>query len=558
MIMINKIKQMTTRVSHNNTNGLKTLFILLITAFLMFGFFNSQICQAQDLWIDVDEAMQDIESESDLENYVDYTNYEEIVDEFYAIQEDEEEDRKRAIREKKKAQIGKLTIRTYDNFDETKEPYYSVNVKTDYEKTIMTNLNVYKKTSDSEWYLTRGYVDYVTYYGDSFVERNKADQVKDLFETTEKLEKELAGKLGRKTAGVKDDLELNINSDNVLDKPQKENPKKDTSMFFRLGRWSSNEMSEKYMAMQGGKKLSISGYKLAVTNKRIKVTDDGKSETTSSSGLVDGITVGKHWDNLFWYSSYSRPVWMNQRYFWTSMDFVLDMNNYFGYTFRNLSDDDWNQSLGSISVYGQHKKDDTRFFAEYSKYDKVADLWFNRFDTKFKKLSFYAKYYRKRRLEFNNDMLFYSFSSYDKVSASASATYDVTKATRIKFKVDHYDSYTYKPGSETQYSTAEIQYKPSKKAKFKFYYKWGRSSTKDSTQYKGQIDYKFSPVVSLSSYLKFANSDLSKADSKTTYFYSKLRRKLRWGDAMSFTYYNTGKTGEEAEHKLKADYTLAF
>jgi hypothetical protein len=547
-----------------NIKQSKLFSSLFLNLFLIFAgalFFCLPLSTAalsQDLWIDVDEAMQDISSEEDLENYVDYSNYEEIVDEFYMLQEEEDEARRKAIRERRKAKIGQLTVRTYDEFKADKDPYYSVNLKTDYDKTLLTNLNIYKKTTDSEWYLTRGYVDYATYYGDTFVEQNSADQVKELFETTEKLEKELAGKLGRKNAGLNNKHDLEINTEKVLNKPKKENPKTDTSMFFRLGRWSTNEMTEKYMAKQGDKKLSISGYKMTVSNKRVKITDDGKTETTSMSGLIDGISFGKHWDNLFWYTTYGRPVWMNQRYFWTSMDFVIDMENYAGYTWRNLSDDDWNQELSSVSVYAQHKKDNNRFFAEYSKYENAADLWYNRFDTKLKKLTFYAKYYRKRPLEGNNYVNFYDFTSWDKVSASASISYDMTKATRLKFKVDHYDSYTYKPGSETQYSTAELQYSASKKAKFKFYYKWGRSSTKDSAQYKGQFDYKFSPVVSLSSYLKFYNSDLSKADSKTTYFYSKLRRKLRWGDSMSFTYYNTGKTGEEAEHKLKADYVLAF
>lgn len=521
----------------NKTEFLGLILILALLACLFL--FSSGRAFGQSFYGDVDELVDEINSESDLENYVDYDNYEEIVDEWERRQKEQEDDRKELEKDKKKKKLGDLTFRSYKTFNDGKDPYYYLKMATNWEDRVRTNFNYYRPTGKTDWTLSKAYVDYITYYGDEREESVGKDALEEFFETDAKVEEALKDKLGRKTSGVKVDKDFDVKDDMIV-KPGKESPKKDTSLFLRAGRWRVNEMSEKYMARRGGKGISITGYKL-------------------SPGTVDGIVLGKHWKHLMWYASVSRPVDKDASFFWNTFDFIVDNDNYAGYAFRIYKDKSLNSDLNWYSVYSQRKIDKTRFFTEYTRYMNAGDLWYNNMSTQIKRFDFLAKYYRKRRTASDIEGLpVTNFDSWDKISASASAAYKLSKTTRIKLKFDQYDTKTTEPGSEYQYTTSELSYQPTMRTKLKFYYKWGRSTTKDGTQFKGQVDYVFSRKTSVSSYIKLANSDLSLPDKKTTYFQVQVRRKLRWGDRMSFYYYNTGKTGEEAVHKIKGEYVLAF
>ncbi|PKK90450.1 MAG: hypothetical protein CVV64_08780 [Candidatus Wallbacteria bacterium HGW-Wallbacteria-1] len=564
---------------NNRGTGLKgSLSIIMVLAGLML-FFLSMAEPSLAQYSDPDEIADEIQSESELEDYLDYENYEEIVDAWERRQSDEADDYERWKKDKRGSKMGDLTLRTYKTANDSKDPYYYVRLRTEYNDRLNTYLNVYKKTGDAEWFLTKGYVDIVTYYGDRIAERIRdrsgagtGDGLQRALETGERVVDTLGGELGLKTAGAAPDgspvsgsevewsdaMDRALSSEAIL-KPEKDyaSPKTDTNWFFRFGRFKTNEMSDKYMAKQGGKKLSMTGYKLAIPNKRVVQVGD-KTETTSMSGVLDGLVVGKHWSNVFWYSAYGVPMWMdNMRFFWTSFDFVIDMNNYMGYTWRNLSDSDTDNSLSWVSVYGQRKLGEGKLYAEFSKFEDAADLWYNKYTTGIRKLSLSAKHYRKRRIAADVSKYLLDFSGFDRISTSLSATYKLTPRTSVLFKVDQSDTKTLDPGSEYQYTTSELRYKATDRANLKFYYKWGRS-TKDSTQFKGQLDYAFSKSTSVSSYIKFYNSDISLTDKKKTYFYLKVKRKLRWADRMTFSYYNTTATGSEAVHQLKGEYVLAF
>jgi len=566
-----------------NNNSAATWFGRFLMAVLLLAPLFLQGLQTPALaqyYADPDEVVDDIQSETELEDYLDYENYEEIVEEWEKRQAEEADDRDRWLKEKKANKIGELTFRTYKTANDDKDPYYYLRLKTDYNERFNTYWNVYKKTGDSEWFLTKGYVDIITYYGDRLAEKirdrtgsGKVDNLERAIETGERVIDSLGDEMGFKTAGALDDgtevqsqdlgqwaeaMDKALSSEAIL-KPEKEyaSPKTDTNWFLRAGRFKTNEMSEKYMAKQGGKRLSITGYKIGIVNKRVTQVGDS-TETTSMSGILDGLVVGKHWENIFWYSAYGVPMWMDEmRYFWTSFDFVLDMNNYMGYTWRNLVDNDSDRSQSWFSVYGQRKLGEGKIFGEYTRFEEAADLWYNKYSTSIRKLDINAKYYRKRRLATDISNFLLDFSSWDKMSSTVSATYGLTSKTSVMFKVDQSDTKTLDPGSEYQYTTAELRYKATDRAKLKFYYKWGRS-TKDSTQFKSQLDYDFSKKTSVSTYVKFYNSDISLEDKKKTYFYLKVKRKLRWADRMTFTYYNTTATGSESVHQLKGEYVLAF
>lgn len=494
---------------------------------------------AQDYYADVDEIVDEIQGESDLENYIDYENYEEIVDEWERRQKDAEDEEKAAVKERKKKKLGDMTFRAYDTYNDEKDPYYYLKLVTNWEDRVKTYFNYYRPYGKPDWVFYRGYVDYISYYGDEREESTGKDALEEFLETDAKVEEALKGKLGKKTSGVKADGDFDIKPDTIV-KPRKPSPKKDTSLFLRVGRWRVSEMSEKYMAKRGGKGISIGGYKL-------------------SPGSVDGFVLGKHWKHLMWYGSYSKTVDYDAKHFWTTFDFLVDNDNYAGYAYRIYKDENTGKDLNWYSAYGQRKIDKTRFYSEYTGFVDAGDLWYNTMVTQISRFDFLAKYYRKRRTASDIETIpLTNFDSYDKVSASATATYKLTKTTRVKLKFDQYDTKTGVPGSEYQYTTSELSYQPTDRTKLKFYYKWGRSSVKDSTQFKGQVDYAFSKKTSVNSYIKVANSDLTLPNKKTTYFQIQVKRKLRWGDRMSFYYYNTGKTGEEAVHKIKGEYVLAF